>query len=123
MGVTNQDVGVRGEDVAARHLEELGWQILARNWRCPAGELDLIAVEHDGRGPTLVVCEVKCRTGLGYGDPLEAITYAKLAKLRDLTQHWLRSQAQYWPRIRLDAVGVLLRRGYAPQVNHVRGLG
>ena len=70
-------VGARGEDLAAAELERQGMTILARNWRCPTGEIDIVAAElADGR-QTLVFCEVKCRTGLGFGAPLEAITYAK----------------------------------------------
>lgn len=51
----------------------------------PRGEIDIIAVDDQA----LVFCEVKTRAGLGYGDPLEAITYAKVTKLRELASYWL----------------------------------
>ena len=76
--------GERGEALAARYLEDQGLTVLAKNWRCPEGELDLVLT--DGR--TLVVCEVKTRSGLGSGTPHEAITETKLARLKRLGQRW-----------------------------------
>lgn len=111
-----------GEALAVAHLERLGWRIVERNWRCPAGELDIVAVE-PGAEPVVVFCEVKCRTGLGFGPPLEAITAAKVAKLRQVALHWLRAQPGPVPRIRFDGVGVLLTRGAPPVITHVPGIG
>lgn len=62
-------VGAYGERVAERFLQEAGLTVLDRNWRCSAGELDLVLTD----GPALVFCEVKTRSGLGYGDPAEAV--------------------------------------------------
>ena len=59
------DLGRRGETLAARHLTSLGMRVLARNWRCPGGELDLVLRQ----GSTLIACEVKTRSGTGFGDP------------------------------------------------------
>src|SRR3954468_9100233 len=56
----NQDLGQRGENAAVRYLTGLGWTVLARNWRCAGGELDIVA--HDGRRH--VVCEVKTRASV-----------------------------------------------------------
>lgn len=111
-----------GEDLAARHLLGLGWRILDRNWRCPAGELDIVALV-PGPEPVVVFCEVKCRSGLGYGPPLEGITARKLAKLRELALHWLREQSAPVAHIRFDGVGVLLRRDEPPVITHVPGIG
>jgi putative endonuclease len=111
--------GRSGEDRAANYLVAQGWRVLARNWRCRNGELDIIAWDPDG---VLVVCEVKTRRGLGYGDPLEAITYAKVRKLRELTAEWLRSSDVRIPRVRLDAIGLVLHRDGAAEVTHVRGI-
>lgn len=115
------EVWHEGEELAARHLERLGWRILERNWRCPAGELDIIALE-PGPEPVVVFCEVKSRRGLGYGTPLEAITAAKVAKLRELALHWLRAQPGPVPHIRFDGVGVLLPRDAPPLITHVPGI-
>lgn len=109
-------VGAWGESQAAVFLERLGWQILERNWRCSAGEIDLVALEPDG---TVVLVEVKTRSGLGYGSPLESITRAKQAKLRELAHWWRRAHRGAGP-IRVDAVGVLRERS-GVQITHVRG--
>jgi putative endonuclease len=72
---------------------------------------------------TLVFCEVKCRTGLGFGNPLEAITYAKLRKLRQLSAQWLATEELRADDVRIDAIGVVLLPGQQPQLTHVRGIG
>lgn len=110
-----------GEELAVRHLTGLGWQILQRNWRCPAGEVDIVALE-PGREPVVVFVEVKCRRSLRYGEPLEAITHAKVHKLRELALHWLRAQQQPVPHFRIDGIGVLLPHDGQPQVTHLRGI-
>lgn len=110
-----------GENLAAAHLERLGWRILERNWRCPAGEIDIVALQPEPES-VVVFCEVKCRTGLGYGAPLEAITAHKLAKIRQVALHWLRAQPAAVPRIRFDGVGVLLTADAPPVITHVPGI-
>ncbi|MBM7800383.1 putative endonuclease [Microlunatus panaciterrae] len=124
MPSSKRDVGVRGEDLAADYLRaEAGMQILARNWRCRLGELDIVALENDGDRRTLVFCEVKCRSGLGFGSPLEAITGQKLRRLRQLAAHWLVAEGTHADDIRLDAVGVVLSPGAEPVITHVRAIG
>lgn len=112
--------GAGGEDLAAAYLTRKGWTVLARNWRCRSGELDIIARDPDG---VLVVCEVKARRGRGYGDPLESITHAKLARLRRLTAEWLHDQPDAVGRVRLDAIGIVVGPDGTSQVNHVEGIG
>lgn len=111
-----------GEDLATSYLTGLGWRILERNWRCPAGELDIIAVE-PGPPEVVVFCEVKSRRGVGFGPPLEAITAAKQRKLRDLAVLWLRSQPRPVKKFRIDGVGVLLPPDGPRRITHVRGIG
>lgn len=111
-----------GEELAAQYLTGLGWQVLDRNWRCPAGELDIVALA-PGREPVVVFCEVKCRRGLGFGPPLEGITAAKVAKLREVALHWLRAQPTPVAHIRFDGLGVLLGRDAPPVITHVSGIG
>lgn len=110
-----------GEDLAAAHLERLGWRVLARNWRCAEGEVDIIAVQ-PGSPPVVVFCEVKCRRNTTFGQPIEAITAAKLEKLRQLVQVWLQQFDSPVPSVRLDAIGVLLSPS-GPRINHLRGIG
>jgi putative endonuclease len=116
-------VGRFGEDVAAEALEQAGLRIVARNWRCREGELDIVASE----GDVLVFCEVKARSGTGFGTPVEAVTTAKARRLRVLAARWLVEQRgdeparQGWATIRFDVVGVLRGRD-GVRVEHLRGV-
>ena len=107
-------IGVRGEDLACAELERQGMRVLERNWRCRLGEIDIIAAEAGTSGLTLVFCEVKCRSGLGFGHPLEAITYTKMRTLRQLAALWMREHHMKASSIRLDAIGVVLVRVRSP---------
>lgn len=115
-----QTFGQLGEQRAAEHLLECGWQILERNWRCREGEADIIAVDPDAQA--LVVVEVKTRAGTGYGSPLESITYAKARRLRQLAAIYTRQTKEYWPRLRVDAIGILWPRGGGSELVHARGI-
>jgi putative endonuclease len=117
-----RQLGRRGEDAAAEHLIGLGYRIVDRNWRCRSGEIDLIArCTEDGRS-AIVFCEVKTRTGLGYGGPLQSITYAKGRRLRQLAGQWLAETGEQADDVRIDAVGVLLLAGRTPEITHIRGI-
>ena len=123
MRESRQQVGRRGEDLACAELERQGLTLLARNWRCPRGEIDIVAADRSDQGLTLVFCEVKCRSGLGFGHPLEAITYAKLRTLRQLAAQWMRENGVTARFIRVDAIGVVLAPGREPALTHVRAVG
>ena len=73
--------GKWAEDLVSRWYEQHGYLIVARNWRCKRGELDVIA--HKDR--VLVVCEVKARASNAFGTPAEAVTLAKQLKVRRAT--------------------------------------
>lgn len=122
-GLTRMEVGRLGEDLAVEHLQANGLRVVMRNWRCALGELDVVAAEQTARGTIGVFCEVKTRTGLGYGGPLESITYAKVRRLRSLAAEWLSLHRWRPDDIRLDAVGVIMIAGRPPQIDHVRGIG
>ena len=66
---------------------------------------------------------MKCRSGLGFGHPLEAITYAKLRTLRQLAAQWMREHRYAASRIRIDAIGVVLLPGQEPALTHVKAVG
>jgi putative endonuclease len=124
MGTERQAVGRRGEDLAVAELQRQGMEVLARNWRCGRlGEVDVVALDRGTAVPTVVVCEVKCRSGLGYGHPLEAITWAKLRTLRQLAAEWVRDHPAGPVRVRIDAIGIVLLPGREPQLTHARGVG
>jgi putative endonuclease len=102
--VDRRTVGVTGEDLAAGWYEANGYEVLARNWRCRMGELDLIL----RKGRVIVFCEVKARTTNAFGAPVEAITHDKRARLRRLAARWLDEDAPMRPgEIRFDVCSVL----------------
>jgi len=112
-------LGRYGEQLAAEHLTAAGMTVLARNWRCAEGELDLVLRDVDG---TVVFCEVKTRSGTGFGAPSEAVGHRKARKLRMLACRWL---VEHRPPggadLRFDVVSILRQRGSAPQLHHLRG--
>lgn len=111
-------VGQYGENVAAARLVEAGWRVLDRNWRGTRGELDIVALD----GTVLVVVEVKTRRGTRFGHPAEAVTAAKLARLRRLTGEWIATHRARASGVRIDIVAVTLPRSGAAHVEHLRGV-
>jgi putative endonuclease len=112
------EVGAYGERLAGRYLAEAGLQVLDRNWRCSQGEVDIVALD----GDCLVVCEVKTRRGSSFGDPVEAVTWRKAARLRRLAARWLAEhpgQVGGVADVRVDVVGVLRPRTGPAQVEHL----
>ena len=100
-------LGADGEDQAALWYQERGYELLARNWRCSDGELDLVLA----RGTTVVICEVKTRSTSRFGSPFEAVGPAKQHRLRRLAARWLREAAPFRPdEVRFDVAGVVGRR-------------
>jgi len=97
-------LGRAGEDRAARYLQDQGYAVLARNWRCRAGEIDLVVV----RDQHVVVVEVKTRRGEGFGHPFEAIDARKRARLWRLAAAWIAENrdAVQGRRLRIDAIGL-----------------
>ena len=120
-------LGERGELIALHTLREAGLQIIERNWRCRAGELDIIAEERApdySRGALvsrwLVVVEVRTRRGYGYGSALQAFTRKKQAKLRELAALYVLEREWEGPW-RIDAVAVQMdRSGRLIDVEHIR---
>jgi putative endonuclease len=106
-------LGARGEDAALGTYVEAGFELLARNWRCPLGELDLVLV----RGGLVVFCEVKTRAGDGFGGGHEAVTWRKRAKLRQLGEAFLLGHRLAPAAVRFDVASVLARPGFAPEVH------
>lgn len=118
----NQAVGRYGESVAERELVSAGCEVIARNWRCARGEVDLIARD----GDTVVFCEVKTRRSTAFGDPAEAVSPVKAARLRTLAALWLAEQRSggepaFWPNIRFDVISVVRPPSGPAQCRHVRG--
>jgi putative endonuclease len=111
-----QHLGRLGEQLAAEHLERLGYAIVCRNHRTRFGEIDLIAVD----GDALVFVEVKSRRGRG--EPWDALHDAKRAQVRRMARAYL-TETPHRPRARLlrfDAIGVVLdARGHLTRLDHL----
>lgn len=111
-------LGRYGEDLAARYLRDRGMEVLDRNWRCEHGEIDLVALD----GDCLVVCEVKTRRSTVFGEPVEAVTWRKAARLRRLASAWLANHELRPAGVRIDVVGILRPPAGPAALRHVRGL-
>jgi putative endonuclease len=96
-----------GEEAAWRTYSDRGYRLLARNWRCRLGELDLVLA----RGGEVVFCEVKARRPSPLGGPFEAVTPAKQRKLRALAQVFCSSERPAGERYRFDVASVSVGEG------------
>lgn len=108
-------LGQVGEMLAAEYLIRRGYVMVERNYRCAAGEIDLVA--RDGR--TLVFVEVRSRSSPDYGMPLEQIDFRKQCRLRRVAAFYLGERKSRCEALRFDAVGVLFREGEEPDIQHV----
>lgn len=107
-------LGQVGERVAVNHLHRLGYRILDRNWRCPSGEVDIVA--HDGEAYVFV--EVKARRTRAFGAPEEAVTPRKLQRLQAVAHAWLAEHLGDRPASwRIEVVAVELdQKGHVGRV-------
>jgi len=104
---TAAQVGRRGEQLAAAHLEELGWVVCDMNYRCAAGEMDIVALD----GECLAFVEVRTRRGRSHGLPVESITIAKKKKLIEVAETYLQEHSSQRLDWRIDVVSILMSRG------------
>src|SRR5256885_16700467 len=96
-------LGASGEQAVAEWYCARGYELVARNWRCREGELDLVL----RRGRVFVFCEVKARTSTMFGAPVEAVTRTKQMRLRHLAARWLEDEAPVRPaQIRVAGASV-----------------
>jgi putative endonuclease len=117
------ELGRRGEKLAAEYLTTSGFRVVARNWRCPVGEIDIVAYD----GAVLVIVEVKTRTTAAFGHPFEAITPAKLRRLHLLAAAWVAERErgrehQRRPSVRVDVIGILCPVAGEPSIQHLRAV-
>jgi len=114
------ELGRRGEDLAAEHFRRLGYRVLARNHRTRFGELDLILA--DDEEATIVFCEVKSRR-LGSGPWVDNLHGRKRKQVRTMAAAWLADVADrpFGAELRFDAVGVTLDgRGELVRLDHLQ---
>ncbi len=113
-----QELGREGERTAAAYVTAGGMSVIARNWRCRHGEIDLVARE----GSTVVFIEVKTRRGQQFGGPLVAVTPQKVTRLRKLAAAWLQESGGHRGPIRIDVLGLHRHADGSFGVEHVRGV-
>jgi putative endonuclease len=118
---TRAEIGALGEQLAVDHLTSLGLRVLARNWRCRYGELDVVAVEPQTR--TVVFVEVKTRTTDHFGGIAQAVTPQKVRRLRRLAGLWLAAQDGKWAHVRIDVIGIRIGQRPTPEISHLQGVG
>ncbi len=111
-----QAIGRWGEEVAARYLTVQGYTILSRNYRTPAGELDIVARD----GDAIVFVEVKTRRTSSFGPPQAAVTPAKAAHIITAAQHYLQDTAQIDGDWRIDVVAVFGSPKSSPEITLIR---
>lgn len=103
MNPDRRALGRAGEDAACELLERKGFTVIERNWRCRAGEIDLIA-RRDG---LLVFTEVKSRTSTAFGEPEESVTPVKARRIRALATEYLAASPTHGD-VRFDVIAVML---------------
>lgn len=108
-----QDVGRRGEDMAAAHLEHIGLRVIERNWRWSRAEIDIIAMD----GEVLVFVEVKTRSYDFYGQPEDAVDRKKELMIADAGAAYMRQVDHQW-EIRFDIISVILPKKGNPTIHH-----
>ncbi len=112
-------LGRQGEQLAAEYLQRAGFRVLARNWRCAEGEIDIVAADRR----VLVAVEVKTRSGTAFGTPLEAVTRKKLNRLRRLAVQWVIANGVLFDEVRVDVVEVLKDEQGGFTIEHIKGVG
>lgn len=104
MTAERKRLGERGEDAAVAFLERSGLTIVERNWRCPSGEIDIVALDEE----TLVLCEVKTRRTAAKGSPEDAITPAKRRRYAKLAAAYVQAAGVEPVAVRFDVVTLLV---------------
>lgn len=109
------ETGRSGEDAALNYIEELGYRVLAKNWRYKHLEVDIIAMD----GPVLVFIEVKTRRSSLYGSPHEAVSYQKQQKL-DRAANLYISYIKHQGDIRFDIVSILIGASNRFEIEYIK---
>lgn len=108
-------LGRWGEERTAEYLRDKGLNVLEHNYRCPVGEIDLIA-QQDG---TLVFVEVKTRRSLGFGLPAESVTFKKQKKYFKIAQYYMKEKGIKNFSCRFDVVEVMINHDGSCHFNHI----
>lgn len=119
MNSSKQVIGKIGENATAQYLLERGFRILARNWRIKDGEIDLVVKSPSGK---VHFVEVKTRSSLAFGHPLEAINREKAHRLQKLALAWLVTNKHFGHEYQVDVSSVTLDRAMQPTIDYRTGV-
>jgi putative endonuclease len=112
-------LGENGEQFVADYLTKIGYQIMSRNWRVREGELDIVARDQNG---LIIFVEVKTRTSIAFGDPLESIDRKKLFRIQKLALAWLATNLRLGNPYRIDSAGVIISRSGEITLDYRKGI-
>lgn len=112
-------LGENGEQFVADYLTKIGYQIMSRNWRVREGELDIVARDQNG---LIIFVEVKTRTSIAFGDPLESIDRKKLFRIQKLALAWLATNFRLGNPYRIDSAGVIISRSGEITLDYRKGI-
>lgn len=116
MTVRRKRLGQKGEEAAARYLDQQGYRVLCRNYSCAIGEIDLVALDKG----VIVFVEVRSHSSLKYGLPQESVTKHKQHKLRQLAWYYLIAHGKTESCCRFDVIGVLFdEEGAVSRLDHI----
>ncbi|MBP1904204.1 putative endonuclease [Paenibacillus turicensis] len=111
-------VGTQAEEAAVQYLQEKGYRIIARNWYCSTGELDIIAEDLS----QLVIVEVRSkREGSIYGTAIEAITPSKIKQVRKTASYYLYKTGNSEATVRFDVIAITTNDDGASHIHHIEG--
>ncbi|MFH0933017.1 MAG: YraN family protein [Nitrospirota bacterium] len=108
-------LGIKGENLAVKFLKEKGYRIIARNYKTPIGEIDIIAQD----GTTTVFIEVKTRTDEFFGQPFEAVNKRKRQKLKNVALFYLKRHERAFP-VRFDVLSIFYRENGKKEIEHIK---
>lgn len=112
-----QKIGKLGENLATKYLEQQGYKVIERNFECRQGEIDIIAIDIDKN--ELVFIEVKTRTNIKYGKPIEAVDQNKQKHLTKAVRYYLYSRHLENEFVRIDVMEIYLYN-HKYRVNHIK---
>lgn len=114
-GMNDMSIGIQGEEIAANYLENKGFSVIDRNFKCRMGEIDIVACEKR----TLVFVEVKTRRSLRYGLPCEAVTKSKQHHIRKAASFYAAKNQISYIEQRIDVVEILYI-GEKAYIRHIK---
>ncbi len=115
-GSDNLTLGAQGEAIAVAYLKGQKFTVVERNFRCKAGEVDIVARE----GKTFVFVEVKARRSLSFGPPQLAVTPFKQRQISKAALTWLAKNRLQEANARFDVIAILLSEHEVPAIDHIR---